>query len=85
MTKKHVSEEKSQNIDISNVVYQLNNAFASATSHFNPNKNYKGTDLYNFQVDFSWLIHEITNGPQCFIWKNVDDVNALIEKVKSHS
>lgn len=38
------------------------------------------TDVYNFQVDFCYLIDEIQRGPKCLVQKAISDCNNLIEQ-----
>ena len=47
--------------------------------------NAKGTKLYKFQVDFCYLIDEITRGPMYIVPKRIQATNALIGRLENAS
>lgn len=66
-------------INTEQVVSYLSHAFARAMQ--NPalrGRNHKGTTLYNYQVDFCYLIDEIQRGPEYILPKVIQDANQLI-------
>lgn len=72
-------EEKKINVE--QVVTYLSHAFGRAqqkASHVIGNRNYKGSRLYEFQVDFCYLIDEIQRGPVYILPKVIQDANQLI-------
>jgi hypothetical protein len=71
-------------IDRDQVVNYLNHAFAKAIQPLG-NKNTKGTDLYNHQVDFSYLIDSIQRSPTYIVSKVITDCNRLIDMIVEQS
>lgn len=72
-------EEKKINVE--QVVTYLSHAFSRAqqkASQAIGNRNYKGTKLYHYQVDFCYLIDEIQRGPVYILPKVIQDANQLI-------
>lgn len=67
-------------INTTQVVKYLNHAFAKAARTFG-SRNGRGTDLYGFQVEFCYLIHDITNGPKYILPKAIAQANELITLV----
>lgn len=61
-------------------VAYLSNAFNKATRSLG-NKNQKGTELYDLQVEFAWLLHEIANGPRYIFPKRVEEANQIISEL----
>ena len=47
--------------------------------------NSKGTNIYKFQVNFSWILHDIRCGPICFIDDREADARSLIDHIYSIS
>ena len=71
-------EQKSINRD--QVIKYLNHAFAKATQHLG-SKNVKGTDLYDYQVEFCYLIDNIKRGPNYIVSKVITEANKLIDSI----
>lgn len=72
-------EEKKINVE--QVVGYLNHAFVRAQQRAVQaigNRNFQGTKLYDFQVEFCYLIDEIQRGPVYILPKVIQDVNQLI-------
>lgn len=72
-------EEKKINVD--QVVGYLSHAFVRAqqrAAQVIGNRNFRGTKLYDFQVDFCYLIDEIQRGPVYILPKVIQDANQLI-------
>lgn len=80
-------------INIEQVVNYLNHAFAKASAKAAPNIGYKAlrtvtrgtvetTPLYDYQVEFSYLINEIQRGPIYIVPKLIQDANDLILKLE---
>lgn len=74
-------KDEKKEIDIQQVMIYLSSAFAKATNHLGY-KNNKGTELYNLQVEFSWLQHEITTGPLYIVPKIIQQTNDFITSIK---
>ena len=47
--------------------------------------NTKGTAIHRFQCQFSWTIHELVYGPQCFIDSNIRRLHDLVEHINKSS
>lgn len=76
---------ETKKIDIEQVVNYLNFAFAKATSDFatlNGSKNHKGTNLYDYQVEFCYLVDDIQRGPRYIAPKKISRANELIGEIK---
>jgi hypothetical protein len=67
-------------IDRDQVVNYLNHAFAKAIQPLG-NKNAKGTELYDHQVDFSYFIDSIQRSPTYIVSKIITDCNRLIDSI----
>lgn len=61
------------------IVNRLTRAFAKASRDMG--KAVKGTKAYGMQVDFMYLINEVTRGPTCDHMKAVAACNAYIDTV----
>lgn len=72
-------EEKTA-IDVEKVVAYLAGAFSRATRHLGYN-NTKGTELYEYQVEMMWLLHEIMMGPRYITPKFIQEANELIDSI----
>jgi enhancing lycopene biosynthesis protein 2 len=73
-----MSENKE--INIPQVVAYLNNAFSKATKPLGF-KNIKGTKLYDYQVEFMYLIDSIQRDPSYMAPKAIARANSLIDEV----
>jgi len=71
---------ESREINREQVVKYLNHAFAKAIQPLG-NKNVKGTELYNHQVDFCYLIDSIQRDPTYIVSKVIADCNTLIDNI----
>ena len=72
-------EEKKINTE--QVVAYLSHAFSRAAQKVAQqvgNRNHKGTKLYQYQVDFCYLVDEIQRGPAYILPKVIQDANQLI-------
>lgn len=79
-------EEKKINVE--QVVTYLSHAFARAQQkavYAIGNRNYKGSKLYDFQVNFCYLIDEIQRGPVYILPKVIQDANQLILELEKVS
>lgn len=76
-------------INIDQVVAYLNRAFSKAQliaiQNLKNVKNQKGTVLYEYQVEFSYLVDDIQRGPTYIAPKLIQKANELIEKLKSET
>lgn len=70
--------------NIDQTISYLRNAFTNATRNLGF-KNHKGTNLYDYQVEFSWIMHEITNGSWYAIPDYVKKANELIDEINGNS
>lgn len=55
-------------------------ATADPTSRYRPD-NSKGSKLYNQQVDFAYMIHEITAGPTYIASKVIGEANKYVDQL----
>ena len=69
---------------ITQTVRYLNGAFARAQRSLG-NDNRAGTDLYQAQVDYMYLMDQIQRGPSYLTPKAVSSANELIEKLSSNA
>src|SRR5271157_5498709 len=72
-------EEKKINVE--QVVAYLSHAFIRAQQKATQaigNRNTRGSKLYNYQVDFCYMIDEIQRGPVYILPKIIQDANQLI-------
>lgn len=79
-------EEKKINVE--QVVTYLNHAFSRAQQKVIQaigNRNFKGTRLYDYQVDFCYLIDEIQRGPAYILPKTIQDANQLISSLEKET
>lgn len=74
-------KENQKPINISQTAAYLSAAFANATRKFG-NRNHNGTELYYYQVEFCWLMHEITTGPPYIAPIPIQQANELIDKIE---
>jgi hypothetical protein len=78
--------DQKKKIDIDQVLHYLTRAFANAQSEAVKvlgHSNKKGTELYDFQVDFMYLIHEIKRGPRYIAPMKISEANELIDRLSS--
>ena len=66
----------------SQTIRYLSGAFAAKSRNLK-NNNTVGTDLYQAQVDFSYLIDDIQRGPTYMVPKAIAAANALIDSIPS--
>lgn len=74
-------KDEKKEIDIQQVMTYLSNAFAKVTGPLGY-KNHEGTELYNLQVEFCWLQHEITTGPSYIVPKFIQQTNEFIAEIE---
>lgn len=72
--------EEKKEINLEQVIAYLTNSFSKASRHLGY-KNQKGSALYDFQVEFMYLIDDIRRGPKYFAPKLITTANELIEEV----
>ena len=75
-----MAQYEPKRIDRDQVVNYLNHAFAKAVQPLG-NKNTKGTDLYDLQVNFAYLIDSIQRSPEYIVSKIITDCNRLIDTI----
>lgn len=83
------NDKQEKKIDVDRVVEYLRRAFAAAQEKFvekrDGYKNGKGTTLYQYQVDFCYLIDEIQRGPTFSVPKVIQDANDLIARLEQET
>lgn len=77
-----------KDIDIEQVTGYLNRAFSDATTHFNESAvkdpdTKQASRLYRYQVNFSYLINEIQNGPIYIVPMRIQECNDLIKNAEN--
>ena len=78
--------EVQKKINVDQVISYLNHAFAKVTQkYYSSTKNSKGTELYQFQVDFCYLIDGIQRGPSYTAPKLITNANNLISDMEKKS
>lgn len=75
--------EKAAPGNIDQTVAFLKNAFDRATRPIGY-KNHKGTKLYDFQCEFMWILHEITNGPIFSVPHFIQEANNLLKDIANY-
>jgi hypothetical protein len=81
MTEERNTKKEDKKIDVVQVVEYLNYSFAKSLQKITTiigSRNTKGTKVYQYQVDFCYLIDEIQRGPQYILPKIIQDANDLI-------
>lgn len=76
--------EPKKKINVEKVVKYLSHTFSKAQQQAIVavgNKNSKGTALYEFQVEFAYLIDHIQRGPAYIAPKKISEANELIERL----
>lgn len=86
--------------DIEKIIYKLTKEFEQSCEHYYDalvdrksnralkelaKRNLRGSRLYDFQSDFSWILHDIKCGPICFIEENVEKAQNLINSINDIS
>jgi hypothetical protein len=77
--------QEERKINTEQVVSYLSHAFISAMKKAQPlvgNRNHKGTTLFEYQVDFCYLVDEIQRGPEYILPKIIQDANQLIVELE---
>jgi hypothetical protein len=72
-------------IDTQRAIKYLNHAFKHACEdkmHILGRNPSKGSELKQFQEDYSYIINEIVLGPNYFASKYISDANEVIAKIK---
>lgn len=78
-----MSEE--QKINVEQVVQFLSRAFSNAmnkASNVLGRDNSRGTKLYEYQVEFCYLVDEILRGPVYIVPVHIQSANELIAKLE---
>ena len=78
--RRNMSSEEKKGINTAQVVAYLTNAFERAVRHLGY-KNQRGTELHDLQVEFMWLLYDITNGPIYIVPKRIQEANVFIENI----
>lgn len=79
-------QTQSKEIDVNQVVEFLSRSFEENSRGLGPrSKAVKGTRLYHYQVEFSYLVDEIQRGPSYILPMTIQQANALIEEMKAES
>lgn len=82
------SRPEERKINTEQVVSYLSFAFSRAQQkalHAIGNRNHHGTALYDYQVEFCYLIDEIQRGPEYILPKVIQDANQLIVSLERES
>lgn len=83
------NDKQEKKIDVDRVVEYLRRAFAAAQEKFvekhDGYKNSKGTTLYQYQVDFCYLIDDIQRLPAFSVPKVIQDANDLIARLEQEA
>jgi len=76
---------KDKPINTTQVIEYLGRAFEAASTRFDNRKSkvVRGTQLYQYQVDFAYLLNEIKLGPVGLVPKVISDANALIVEMQN--
>jgi hypothetical protein len=81
-------EYKKKVVNTDQTIRFLNHAFGKAQAKAiggSGYKNTKGTQLYDYQVDFCYLIDDIQRGSKYIAPKKISEANNLIELVANYS
>ena len=77
--------DENKRINTPQVLGYLNHAFAEALKEAAPVlgvRNTRGTDLYNYQVEFCYLVDDIKRGPNYIVPKAITQANELIAEIR---
>lgn len=72
---------------ITNTVSFLNRSFRIAADEFKSrfgSSNVRGTTLYDYQVEFAYIIDKIQRGPVFFAIQHTAEANELIGRMSKH-
>lgn len=85
MAKTATSHKAKPTINVAQVIDYLTRQFEKNSSRFDNRKSkvVRGTQLYKYQVDFSYLIDEIQRGPTGLIPKVITEANELLTEMES--
>ncbi len=75
-----VRREEKKEINLDQVVTYLTNAFGRASRYLGF-RNQLGTDLYQYQVEFMYMIDDIKRGPNYIVPKRIAEANQLIDNI----
>lgn len=80
MAEKEPQKEK----DVGQIVRYLTSTFNQATAKLE--RPYRGKTtgpnrMYQLQVEFAYLLNEVTQGPRCILQKNITECNEFIDQV----
>lgn len=70
----------SHTIPVRELVRDLSKQFSEATKGL-PDAA-RGNQSYQLQSDFAWYIHEITSGPACMVYEQVNQCKEFIRNIK---
>jgi hypothetical protein len=68
-------------VNVDKVLAGINRSFVQATAGLGSNA--KGTKLYQYQVDYCYIVNEINRGPSCMVQKYLSDLDDLIDDIRS--
>jgi len=68
-------------INVDKEIDYLNYKFTEATKRFKPINNKKGSELYNIQVDFCYLLNDIKFAPQYIVHKLISKIHNFINGI----
>lgn len=80
--------QEDRKINTEQVVSYLSHAFMRAmqkASYRISNRNFKGTCLHRYQVEFCYLVDEIQRGPEYILPKVIQDANQLIVSLENET
>lgn len=78
--KPRVDRRQVTEIDVDHVIKYLSRQFRQRTEHMGREAS-RGTDLYNFQVEFSYIIDEIKRGPMYHASKVIAQANEFLDAI----
>lgn len=67
-------------MNIEKIIFDLNNRFSNAIRQYG-NDNKKGTDRYKHEVNFAYIMNDITRSPGYIIPKHISNANLYINSL----
>lgn len=80
MNKHHNNGRRNSEIDVERVVRFLSYKFNELTSQMTDNS--KGTELYNLQTEFNYLIDSIQRAPRYSVGKIITNANTFLAGIE---
>lgn len=81
-TRGSTRRESRKPINIDQVTRYLSATFNRITRNLGFN-NSVGTQLYDLQVEFAWLLHEIKTGPVYIVPKHIQTANEMLAELET--